>query len=304
MAYNREQWEEVSFQVFEDMGGSIRSGYYPTGTGIVDGNIAVDYAYGNFPMQPNEDRLTAGQGLLAAEDSHAIAFSEWNSYPLFASSANYMVTAFGPVAPEYTYECTSQNNLKVGDNVFISGISYLEDGFPATVTYADATKFQFTGVLGDFDKLTGLRGRVDVLTMGTGRTLEGGAALYWPAVGLCNTNGNIAENKLSTVLRELKDAGVPETFLKPATWSNGISWHDTAGDFNEDGSIFYYYVAPEDEFGVNANGKIIYGTDMDEIVIYSQNSSNSEVTTSGTWSDYVLVVFQSHTPSLNTASWL
>jgi hypothetical protein len=52
----REAWEEVSFQVFTDMGGVLRSGFYPTGEGIVTGNVQVDRVWGNMPMQPNDDR--------------------------------------------------------------------------------------------------------------------------------------------------------------------------------------------------------------------------------------------------------
>lgn len=52
----REQWEEVSFQVLHLMDGTIRSGWFPTGDGIVDGNMAVDFVWGNFPLQPDDDR--------------------------------------------------------------------------------------------------------------------------------------------------------------------------------------------------------------------------------------------------------
>jgi hypothetical protein len=52
----REAWEEVSFQVFTDMGGVLRSGFYPTGNGIVEGNVQVDRVWGNLPLQPNDDR--------------------------------------------------------------------------------------------------------------------------------------------------------------------------------------------------------------------------------------------------------
>ena len=53
---NREQWEEKSFQIFTDEDGVLRSGYYPTGEGTVSGNVQVDLVWGNFPMQPDDDR--------------------------------------------------------------------------------------------------------------------------------------------------------------------------------------------------------------------------------------------------------
>lgn len=52
----REQWEEVSFQVQFLMDGTVRSGWYPTGEGIVNGDMAVDFVWGNFPLQPDDDR--------------------------------------------------------------------------------------------------------------------------------------------------------------------------------------------------------------------------------------------------------
>lgn len=56
----REAWEEVSFQVQHLMDGTIRSGWFPTGEGVVEGNVAVDYVWGNFPLQPNDDRTDSG----------------------------------------------------------------------------------------------------------------------------------------------------------------------------------------------------------------------------------------------------
>jgi len=85
MSYDREQWEAKSFQVITDEHGNVRSGYFPTGEGLVDGNIAIDRVWGNFPIQPNEDRTNSfpwgGYFKLNAGDSHSIALTEWNSYP-------------------------------------------------------------------------------------------------------------------------------------------------------------------------------------------------------------------------------
>ena len=52
----REKWEETSFQVFTDGDGVLRSGYYPTGVGLVEGNVQVAREWGNLPMQPDDDR--------------------------------------------------------------------------------------------------------------------------------------------------------------------------------------------------------------------------------------------------------
>jgi hypothetical protein len=65
---HRETWEETSFQVFTDEDGVLRSGYYPTGEGTVTGNVQVDFAWGNFPMQPDDDRTDSYIGIPAVQD--------------------------------------------------------------------------------------------------------------------------------------------------------------------------------------------------------------------------------------------
>ena len=88
----REAWEDVSFQVFTDEDGVLRSGYYPTGEGIVTGNIAIAREWGNMPMQPNDDR---GGIVLGSKGIHAVNGVEWDSYPDISEKenlANYMIT--------------------------------------------------------------------------------------------------------------------------------------------------------------------------------------------------------------------
>jgi hypothetical protein len=49
------------------------------------GNVAVDFVWGNFPLQPNDVREENGGSLLdAALDNHVIAYEGWNGYPLFS----------------------------------------------------------------------------------------------------------------------------------------------------------------------------------------------------------------------------
>jgi hypothetical protein len=48
------------------------------------GNVAIDFVWGNFPMQPNDVRPnTAGGRLDPALDNHIIALSGWNGFPLY-----------------------------------------------------------------------------------------------------------------------------------------------------------------------------------------------------------------------------
>lgn len=47
------------------------------------GNIAVDYVWGNMPIQPNDDRDT---NLDPALDNHNIVTDAWSGYPGFVSN--------------------------------------------------------------------------------------------------------------------------------------------------------------------------------------------------------------------------
>jgi len=48
------------------------------------GNIAVDFVWGNFPMQPNDQRPDTAAGRLdPALDNHINALSGWNGYPQY-----------------------------------------------------------------------------------------------------------------------------------------------------------------------------------------------------------------------------
>jgi hypothetical protein len=50
-----------------------------------DGNVAIDFVWGNMPMQPNDDRPNTTAGRLdPALDNHIIALSGWNGYPQYS----------------------------------------------------------------------------------------------------------------------------------------------------------------------------------------------------------------------------
>jgi len=71
------------------------------------GNVAVDFVWGNFPLQPNDERLengalavlnqVAGALLTPALGNHEIAYQNWNGYPLYtpntagAEGAGYVI---------------------------------------------------------------------------------------------------------------------------------------------------------------------------------------------------------------------
>jgi hypothetical protein len=138
----------------------------------------------------------------------------------------------------------------------------------------------------------------------TGRTLEGGDAFYWPAVGLCNTWG-IEENRFQTVAKELIACGVPAEWLTDAQWTGGDhSYDDENGTYDTNsGRVFYYYIEPGSDMGYDATGVKYYGADFDGTVMYGSENPNVEGDVAAK-NDFYLVVFQSHTPGLETADWL
>lgn len=52
------------------------------------GNVAIDFVWGNFPLQPNDVRVENGGDLLDIDlDNHNIAYSGWNGYPLYTPNS-------------------------------------------------------------------------------------------------------------------------------------------------------------------------------------------------------------------------
>ena len=60
------------------------------------GEVAIDFVWGNFPIQPNDARPnTTAERLDPALDSHIIALSGWNGYPQY-SPGSYGEDVAGP----------------------------------------------------------------------------------------------------------------------------------------------------------------------------------------------------------------
>lgn len=60
------------------------------------GNIAVDFVWGNLPMQPDDDRET---GLDASLDSHIMATTQYNGFPDYTPAAPYLDTVANVAVP-------------------------------------------------------------------------------------------------------------------------------------------------------------------------------------------------------------
>jgi hypothetical protein len=193
------------------------------------GQQAVDFVWGNFPMQPNDDRAAAitpaniggstgdyswaattrvaADRLDAALDNHANAEAGWSGYPAFTPGAgNYIITAVSGNGTTVTY--TSQNSLAAGDVVNITGLSASAYNLSsATVATADALKFTVTNSANG-GLITGQYGKVQSTTA---LTAADGAG-----IGYINVP-NVLGATTAVALDALKDAGYEAANITTAT---------------------------------------------------------------------------------------
>jgi hypothetical protein len=188
---------------------------------IVGGNERVDYVWGNFPMQPNEDRTDGTpvvvvannatqnkswsgytvypSGRLDAEqDNHATALAAYAGYPAqISGQANYMVTAASGNGTTVTY--TSANNLAVGDVVTITNLPTSAFNLSGvTVASENALSFTVTNSATGA-AVTGGRGRVEVVsTTDDGAYVSGVAYIAVP---------NVLSLATAAATDDLQDAG-------------------------------------------------------------------------------------------------
>ena len=184
------------------------------------GNQKVDFVWGNFPMQPNDDRTNGGTTVVvaadadqnydwsgysvypsarldAALDNHAVAEAGWAGYPEYISAAgNYIVTAVSGNGTTVTY--TSQNKLAVGNVVNVTGLSAGAYNLTsATVVTANALKFTVTNSA-NAGELTGQYGKVQLTT----------AVTAADGAGIGNINvPNVLGDTTAVALDKLRDAG-------------------------------------------------------------------------------------------------
>lgn len=194
------------------------------------GNVFVDFVWGNFPMQPNDDRTDGtavevvannatgnyswtghsvypSARLNAALDNHAIAEAGWAGYPAFvAAEGNYIVTAVSGDGTTVTY--TSQNRLEAGATVNITGLTasaYNLSG--ATVATANKLGFTVTNSA-NAGLITGQYGKVQSTTAATAADGAGIAYINVPSVVGATT---------AVALDLLKDAGYEAANITTAT---------------------------------------------------------------------------------------
>jgi hypothetical protein len=203
------------------------------------GQQAVDFVWGNFPMQPNDDRAAAvtpaniggstgdyawaattrvaATRLDAALDNHANAEAGWSGYPAFtAGTGNYIITAVSGDGTTVTY--TSQNKLAVGDSVNVTGLSAGAYNLSAaTVATADALKFTVTNAA-NAGAITGQYGKVQLTTA---LTAADGAG-----IGYINVPSVLGDTT-AVALDELKDAGYEAANITTASAATNTATQPT-----------------------------------------------------------------------------
>jgi len=104
------------------------------------GNVAVDFVWGNFPMQPNDDREENGGGLLdPALDNHSIAYEGWNGYPLYTPNTEGAEGAGYIVVPSVIGQTTANATDILEDAGLVVTV-----GSAATNAAKDITRFNAT----------------------------------------------------------------------------------------------------------------------------------------------------------------
>jgi len=185
------------------------------------GNLRVDFVWGNFPKQPNDERADgtptatesydasgnkswtskstiASARLNQALSDHAAIEAEWANFPSFVEAAgNYKVTAASGDGTTVTY--TSQNNLSAGDVVNITGLTASAYNL-SSATVATANKLKFT--------VTNAANAGEITGQWYGKVESTTAASAADGAGLGYINvPNVVGLTTASALDALKDAG-------------------------------------------------------------------------------------------------
>ena len=104
------------------------------------GNVAVDFVWGNFPLQPNDVREENGGGLLnPVLDNHVIAYEGWNGYP-----SNIPNTAGAEGVGYIVVQSVIGKTVAVATNILEDGGLVVTAGTAATNVKKDITRFNAT----------------------------------------------------------------------------------------------------------------------------------------------------------------
>lgn len=260
------------------------------------GQQAVDFVWGNFPMQPNNDRAAtisntggstgdygwaqttqvASARLDAALDNHANAEAGWAGYPAFiAAAGNYIITAVSGDGTTVTY--TAQNKLAAGDVVNVTGLTVSAFNLSsATVATANALSFTVTNSAGSGVSITGQYGKVQSTTAVTAADGAGIGYIIVPSV-LGDTT--------AVALDELKDAGYEAANITTAAGATNTAKSITRINVTTTTAATVYATSADTAYPVGTKVSIGAGTGIPAALVGTwtvTGGTSGNITISGT----------------------
>ena len=154
------------------------------------GNVAVDFVWGNLPLQPNDDRVDTNL-LNYTLDGHIIADSTWGGYPLFtANSAGSDISGSTDyiTVPNVLGKTTALaiNALKDAGFTTTAGVSTITTATAATNTAPQPTGVNVTTTTAATITIAGGTG---TWAVGTKVTITAGTGIPTAVVGTWTVTG-------------------------------------------------------------------------------------------------------------------
>jgi len=241
------------------------------------GRQAVDFVWGNVPMQPNNDRTDGGATVVVAADAsenfdwsgysvynsarldsaldnHANVEAGWSGYPSYTPGVgNYMITAVSGNGTTVTY--TAQNKLTAGDVVNITGLTASAYNLSsATVATADLLSFTVTNAA-NAGLITGQRGKVESTT----------ALTAYDGVGIGNILvPNVLGATTAVALDSLKDAGYEAVSITTASAATNTRTDVTRFNATSTTVAVIYATSAETNYPTGTKVTLVAGTPAGE----------------------------------------
>ena len=202
------------------------------------GNVAVDFVWGNFPLQPNDQRPDTATGRLNyALDNHVIAQVGWNGYPGYEPNTDgSAVDSDSPADGIQADEIFLKVPTVIGLTTALATDALKDAGF-ATVTTNATLASNAAGSITDIDRTAGSTtveltgtGFVAAYPVGTKITVASTGTVdgTWTVTGTTSTNKIRFTSNASTVLTSGTGSiiGVVGT-IKSVTYGSGTAANQT-----------------------------------------------------------------------------
>ena len=132
-------------------------------------------------------------------------------------------------------------------------------------------------------------------------------AFIFPLAGPCWTE-NIQDSQLKDFDKFYKAVGLPNWARQDFTFTGGNGKYDwQGGDPNFDGSVFWWYWAPDEVIYYDPQGVPRYASEFDGYVAYAWANPGQLLTidsvAADSWYKYVIIVIQTTDPNKDTQGW-